>query len=156
MMDYDFAIGIPFSGVGNRDCYALLMDLYERNFGIKLTNFARPNDWQSDTDNLIEELYEKDGFIKITDWKVKDLRPGDILAMAIMEQNPNHLAVYVGDSTIVHHLYGRVSSAEPWRDLWQYATCFVLRHPDVPDLRPVHPDADLLELLRVRNSSPTE
>lgn len=156
MLKYDHVVGIPFGGIGVRDCYSLVSDIYAENFDMKLTKFARPNDWSSDTNNLIEANYERDGFEKITFWKPSDLRPGDILAMAIMERNPNHLAVYVGDSKIVHHLYGRLSSVEELRDFWFNSTCFILRHPDVPDLRETYPDVDIMDLIRDRIATPTE
>src|SRR3546814_13788378 len=84
----------------------------------------------------------------ITTWRAKDLRPGDVLCMAIGEGNPNHMALYVGEGEILHHLTNRLSTREPYRDFWRTLTCYVLRHPDVPDLRPVYPDTTIAELLR--------
>lgn len=153
-LDYDDLIGKPFTGVGEQDCYALVRGFFKTNFDIDMEDFVRPNDWNSDDLNLIEDLYERTGFEKIPNWKPKDLRPGDILAMAIGERNPNHLAVYVGDSAIIHHLYGRLSSKVELRDFWFNSTCFLLRHPAVPDLRPVYPDVDILDIIRDRNTAP--
>lgn len=155
-LKYDHVIGIPFGGIGVRDCYSLVADMYRENFNMKLTNIARPNDWSSDQMNLIEDHCEMDGFEKLTSWKPKDLRPGDVLAMAILERNPNHLAVYVGDSKIVHHMYGQLSREDELRDFWFNSTCFILRHPDVPDLRPVYPDVDIMDLINARIATPTE
>lgn len=149
MLRYEPLIGRDFLW-GVRDCYALLCDLYLENFGIALTDFARPSDWSSDSESLIRNLYELDGFEMMANWKPKDLRPADVLCMAIGESEPNHIAIYVGDNKIIHHLYGRRSSEEPFRDFFRVTTCFALRHPDVPDLRPVLPDTDIGSLLRER------
>jgi cell wall-associated NlpC family hydrolase len=146
---YQHLIGRSFLW-GVRDCLGLLIELYRESFGIEITNYARPTDWSSDNESLIRKLYEREGFQMITDWRAKDLRPGDVLCMAIGESEPNHLAIYVGDNKIAHHLYGRLSSEEPFRDFYRNSTCFIIRHPDVPDLRPVHPDTDIRSLLRDR------
>lgn len=153
-LKYDDLLGIPFGGIGTQDCLSLVRGFFATNFDIQIEDFVRPNDWNSDDLDLIEKLHERAGFEKITNWKPKDLRPGDILCMAIGERNANHMAVYVGDSEIIHHLYGRMSSKEPLRDFWFSSTCYLIRHPAVPDLNPVYPDVDIMELLRVRNSPP--
>jgi cell wall-associated NlpC family hydrolase len=154
-LKYHQLTGRAFTGIGNDDCFALSIQFFKDNFGIEITDYPRPNDWESDELNLIELLYEREGFDKITDWKAKDLRPGDVLCMAVGERNPNHLAIFVGNNTIVHHLYGRLSRTDDLRDFWLHQTCFILRHPDVPDLRPVYPDVDIMDLLRARNAPPT-
>lgn len=146
---YDHLIGQAFL-YGVRDCYAIVRDLYRDNFGIELTNYARPNDWRSEAADLIRDLHDHDGFQMITDWKVKDLRPGDVLCMAIGESKPNHLAIYAGDNLIVHHLFGRFSTEAPYRDFFRTSTCFLARHPDVPDLRPSLPNTNVGDLLRGR------
>lgn len=148
-MDYQHLIGREFLW-GVRDCYGLLVELYRDNFGIELTDYARPTNWSSDADSLIRRLYERDGFDMLANWKPKDLRPGDVLAMAIGESEPNHLAVYVGDNKIIHHLYGRLSSEEAFRDFFRSTTCFVLRHRDAPDLTEDRSDVEIGSILRDR------
>lgn len=147
--DYQHLIGRSFLW-GVRDCYALLRDFYRDAFGIELTDYARPTDWSAENNSMIRKLYERDGFEMLANWKPKDLRPGDVLCMAIGETEPNHLAIYVGDNMVIQHLYGRLSSADTFRDFFRNTTCFVVRHPDVPDLRPVHTDTDIGSLLRDR------
>ncbi len=151
MIRYDHLIHRPFIW-GKSDCLSLFRDFYRDNFGIEIRNYARPTDWSSDKLDLMRLCYEREGFEMVTDWKVKDLRPGDVLCMAIGEENANHFAIYAGDDKIVHHLYGRVSSEEVFRDFYRNTTCYLLRHPDVPDLRPVYPDVDIGSLIRARNA----
>jgi cell wall-associated NlpC family hydrolase len=154
-VEYKHLAGIPFTGIGKRDCYALVRDFMRDNFNVELTNFARPHDWSSDEIDLFENLHEVDGWVKHTDFRVKELRPGDVLAMSVGESNPNHLAVFVGDDTIVHHLYGKMSRYEPFAGFWRNHISYMLRHPAVPDLRPTYPDVDIMDLLRARNTTPT-
>lgn len=152
---YDHLVGRPFTGIGRDDCFKLFRDFYADNFNISITNYARPHDWSSDKLDLMELCHEREGFEKITDWRVKDLRPGDVFCMAIGESNPNHFAIYLGDSQVLHHLFNQRSSVEPFRDFFRGATCYLLRHRDVPDLRPVYPDVDIMSLVNARNAAPT-
>lgn len=152
MFQYAHLIGKPFTGIERDDCFALASDFYDVNFGIKVRNYARPSDWDANKLDLIRNFHEKEGFEMITEWKVKDLRPADILAMASSEGNADHLAIFLGDDKILHHLYGRISREEPFHGFWRDKVMYVLRHPDVPDLRPVYPDTNIMELLRARNS----
>lgn len=153
-LKYEHLEMIPFTGIGNDDCFELQRRFFKDNFDIELPNYARPNDWKSDQLDLLRILPEKCGFETITEWKLKDLRPGDVMAIAINEANPNHLVVYLGDDKILHHLYGRFSNSEVYRDFWRDRTSFLLRHKDVPDLRPVYPDVDIKALLDARNAPP--
>lgn len=155
-LSYDHLIGRPFTGLGSSDCFKLMRDLYADCFGISIPDFARPVDWCSDKLDLIPKIAKRLGMTKITEWRLEELRPGDILCLAIGEVNANHLAAYVGDDTILHHLYGRASTAEHFRDIWRTRTAYVLRHPEIPDLRPRYPDLDLMEYLNARTSTPTE
>lgn len=153
-LKYDDLIGRSFNW-GTRDCFSMVRDFYRENFDMQITNYARPSDWSSDEVDLMRVCSEREGFELIPDWKVKDLRPGDVLCMAIGEANPNHFAIFVGGDQLIHHLYGRTSSKETFRGFHRNATCFLLRHPSVPDLRPVYPDVDIRTLIDARNAPPT-
>ena len=148
-MKWDNLLGRSFLW-GVRDCFSLAQDFYKQNFNITVRNYARPIDWSANNLDLMTLCHEREGFDKITNWKGNDLRPGDMLCLAVGEGNPNHFAVYAGDNMLVHHLFNRFSSEELYRDFWRSMTCFVLRHPDVPDLRPVYPDVSIAELVRAR------
>lgn len=136
--------------LGDQDCFSLGREFFWNNFRLKITNYARPQDWSSDSLDLIRMLHEREGFEMITDFKIKDLRPADVLCMAIGENNPNHFAIVVEDNQILHHLANRLSNVEILRDFWRNSICFVLRHPFIPDLRPKYPDVDIKELLNAR------
>lgn len=151
----DHLQGIDFTGIGKRDCLELVRDFFRDNFDIRIKAYARPHDWNSDELDLIRMLHEDGNFEMITDWKIKDLHPADVLAIAIGEANPNHLAINLGDGNILHHLAGRKSRIEPLHGFWRNHTAYILRSRDVPDLRPVLPTVDYMELLRARNAITT-
>ena len=153
-LKYDHLVGRQFI-IGQQDCLSLFRQFYADNFGIQIRNYARPIDWSSDKLDLMELCHEREGFEKITDWKAKDVRPADVLCMAIGERNPNHFAIALGDDQLLHHLNGRFSSVEVFRDFWRNHTSYILRHPDVPDLRPVYPDVELMDLINARTSAQT-
>lgn len=153
MIEFEHLVGVPYLP-GVADCYEIGRDFFRDNFGIELTAYARPHDWKSDNDDLIRKLYEREGFEMIVDWKFDDLRPADVLAVAIGQSNPNHFVIYVGDNQILHHLYGRFSSVDPYRDFYRNSTCFLLRHPDVPDLRPNLRTTTIADLLNERHRDP--
>jgi cell wall-associated NlpC family hydrolase len=154
-LKYQHLVGREFTGIGRQDCFDLGIAFFRDNFDIVVPNFARPHDWQSDKLDLISKVAPLAGFDRIDEWKPKDLRPADVLCLAIGEAKPNHFAIYLGDDLILHHLFGRRSDTAPFRDIWRTRTAYVLRHPDVPDLRPVYPDVDLQDIINARNAPPT-
>ena len=149
-MEYQELIGRQFE-LGRGDCFTLVRDLYNLNFNIQLTNYARPKDWNADKIDIIGNTYEREGFLKVDDWTLKTLNPGDLLCMAIGTSKANHMAVYVGDNTIVHHKINAMSDAEMLRDFWRKSICYVLRHKDVPIVNVEKPTVDIMELLNARN-----
>lgn len=138
---------------GRYDCYAMLRDFYKLNFDIELSDFARPTGWYSGALELILHNSHLDGWEKISTWSRKDLRPGDVLAIAILESEPNHLGIYLGDNTFAHHMMNSLSSVVPLGSHWLHSTCYLLRHPDVPDLTVKKPDVNIEELLRARHQT---
>lgn len=154
MLEYDHLIGRPFE-LGTKDCFDALSKLYDHNFGIQLTNYARPKGWSSDKIDIIGKSYEKEGFKKVQDWTLANLQDGDVLCMAIGTSLPNHLATYVGSNTIFHHKINSLSNSETLRDFWRRSICYVLRHKDVNIEKPVVPETQLVDIINERNSIKT-
>lgn len=135
--------------INKQDCFTLGRDFYKQNFDIDVPDFARPQHWNADRLDLIKLSFAAANFTLISEpWD--DLRPADVLALAIGSSNANHLAIYVGDNDLIHHRWGVNSCKELLRPFWRMSTLYVLRHPDVPDLRPVLPEVSLEELIRAR------
>lgn len=131
---------------GSVHCYQLVRDLYRDNFGIELRNYAIPTDWNGGPLKLIDWAWEREGFYKVADWQSRGLQPGDLLAMSIRTKTPNHLGVYMGEDVVFHHPYGQPAKAERMRNFWRMVTCYVLRHPDVPNLTQAQPNISIKEL----------
>lgn len=149
-MKYEHLIGRPFE-LGKTDCFDLVRHFYKDNFDITIRNYARPKDWNSDQIDIIGLAHEREGFSKVYNWDIKNLRPGDVLCMAIGASKANHYAIYVGGNLIIHHKANALSNVEVLRDFWRKSTCFVLRHKDVPDLRVEKPAISIQDLINERN-----
>jgi cell wall-associated NlpC family hydrolase len=146
-LEYENLLGKPWS-MNVDDCFTLVINFYKQNFDIDIPNIARPTDWDADELDLIRMTMPRTNFFIVDE--NEELRPGDLLCVAYNSKNPNHLVIYVGNNEIIHHRYGLLSAKELYRPAWRMITGYVLRHPDVPDLRPVLPDTTLEELLRAR------
>jgi cell wall-associated NlpC family hydrolase len=146
-LKYDNLLGKPWE-INKTDCFSIVVDFFDQNFDIKIPNFARPVDWNADKLDLVRMLYPKGGFEIMDDWN--DLRPADVLATCFGTSNPNHLVIYVGNNEIVQHKFGVNSNKETYRPAWKAVTGYILRHPDVPDLRMPLPNVTLEELLSAR------
>ena len=149
MLKFEHLEGRPFEP-GKTHCYTMVRDIYRDNFGIELTDYAIPVDWDGRGLDLVELGFEREGFFKVYEWDIRNLNPGDVLAVAIRSENPNHLCVYVGGNTIIHHLYGQMSKSEMLKDFWRMTTCYLLRHKDVKSAPDKKPEPTFEELLRAR------
>jgi len=119
-------VGRPFHH-GVLDCYSLIRDWYAQELGIELPDFERRDGWWDDGhSSLYLDNFTKAGCAPITG----AMQRGDIILMQIRSKNgvPNHAAVYLGDGTMLHHLYGRLSSRDVYGGMWQDYTRLVVRH----------------------------
>ena len=110
------------------DCYTLVRDWYAREYGIKLRDYDRRDQWWDHGENLYLENFQKEGFYKIP---VEDLRRGDALLMNLVSPVPNHAAIYLGDSRVLHHVQGRLSSRDVYTlgsSYYGKSTACALRH----------------------------
>lgn len=104
-------LGRPFIH-GQYDCYGLARDYY-RQQGYPIKNYPRYFKWWENHQNLFIDNFKDAGFIE-----VEDLQIGDALLMAINSDTIHHVAIYIGDNTIYHHLINRLSRADRF-DQWQ-------------------------------------
>ena len=150
-IDYQHLLGRQYIP-GRVHCYALVRAFFADILDIQLSDYVIPHDWDADRLNLIEKIYPREGFAKVEDWNPATLRPADVLCVAVGSANPNHFVINPGDGNLLHHPLNQLSRVEPMRDFWRKQTCYVLRHPDVPDLRPAQPNVEIMELNRARYS----
>jgi proteasome lid subunit RPN8/RPN11 len=119
---------------GVHDCYALVRDHFA-TLGITLRDYARTYGWWDDANgpDLYRENFEAEGFVVIERGtmdrdKLTSLQPNDLILMNIRAQRDNHMAVYLGEGVILHHLIGTASRREAYQEFFQRRTTAVLRH----------------------------
>lgn len=115
---------------GILDCFTLFKDFLWREYGIKVANYEREDDWWDKG----QELYSMDrlnaeGFFQIKD----EPKRGDIILMNIKSKVPNHAGVYLGNGQMLHHMMNRLSCTVPYGGMWSERTCYIVRHKDMPD-----------------------
>lgn len=113
---------------GVTDCWSLVRDWYGEQ-GITLRDWERPVTPEAfEAEPMFEGCWEEAGFRELAD--DDDLQAGDALLMAIGTSKLNHVAVYVGDGLVLHHLRPRLSSTDIYGGWLQKQTGKRLRHYD--------------------------
>lgn len=117
-------IGREFS-YGTLDCWTLVQDWFQRERGIDLAGHDTRDGWWERGEDWYMKNYKDWGFIKIDP---DDLQEGDLILMQIRSPVANHAAVYIGNTQIIHHLYGRLSSRDVYGGYWREVTRATLRY----------------------------
>ena len=111
---------------GKVDCYSLVRDFYKDEFGIELTNYARPEDWFDKGANVYMENFRSEGFYLVEE--NEELLYGDVFLIAFGTQVASHAAIYVGDNEILHHPLNRISAVDKYKGIWKNWTVARVRH----------------------------
>jgi len=122
-------IGCEFSH-GTNDCYGLVRRYYWQTHNVALPDFERSGEWWNDgKSDLYTAGYAAAGFEALP--LTTEPQEGDVLLMKIRSRNnvPNHAAVYVGNDSIIHHLWGALSRRDSLPRYRDYVTHILrLRH----------------------------
>ncbi|AVG16336.1 peptidase P60 [Chromobacterium vaccinii] len=110
-------LGRPYC-YGVFDCWELVRDWYARERGLSLPRPNEPDGWEERGLDLFTTAAEAAGFI----WVDDEPQAGDVLLMQIRGQRPNHVAVWLGDGRILHHLRDRQSETHIYGGWWQRVT----------------------------------
>jgi len=112
---------------GISDCWTLVRDWYAEHFALPLRDWERPVDLNNfNADPMFDRCWRDAGFIEVS---MDELQIGDALLMALDGcDGLNHVAVYVGDQMILHHIRGRLSSRDILGGYYLKNTGRVLRH----------------------------
>jgi len=96
---------------GVTDCWSLCRDWYKEELGIELIDWVRPNNPDDFVRNpMFVDCFAKTGFRELL--PTEDLQYGDLLLMSISSSGLNHIGVYLGQQTVLHHLQNRLSSRD--------------------------------------------
>ena len=80
----DKYIGKKFNH-GKSDCYSLIREFYKDEFGLELTDYARPDYWWNNGGNLYMDNFQNEGFRLLGD--NEELQYGDVLLIAFEIQS---------------------------------------------------------------------
>jgi proteasome lid subunit RPN8/RPN11 len=112
---------------GVSDCWTLVRDWYAEQFALHLPDWERPEVMQQfNEDPMFDRCWGEAGFVEVD---VERLQVGDALLMSLDgARGLNHVAVYVGDQMILHHIRGRLSSRDLLGSYYLKNTGRALRH----------------------------
>jgi proteasome lid subunit RPN8/RPN11 len=107
---------------GVRDCYSLVVDYYEKNYGVILPFYAR-------TPDVIDKgLGDAESFLSNNMVRVTDLKKDDLITFSISNDGrENHAGIYVRDGVILHQLQGRPSMEQNYTPAWRARSVKILR-----------------------------
>lgn len=146
MLNYENLIGVPYVD-GSQDCYGLLRKYYAQVYGLQLRNYARPIDFAFHLD-LIVDNFRREGF-EICETSLDQLQLGDGLLFCLNRAKyVNHVAAFVGNGWMLHHLYNKESNKDALTPAWRQRVVSVVRHNDVVDQNKLlHSKVGLMDFL---------
>lgn len=109
---------------GVHDCYAIIRDGLLEYCGIAIPDFEREDEWWRKGGDLYLQNFESAGFVRVYDGP----QLYDVIFMQVCSDVVNHAALYLDGNLILHHLYGRLSSREPYGGYWLRHTRMIVRH----------------------------
>lgn len=131
---YKHLMGVPYDD-GDKDCYGLARRFYADNYQIDLPNYARSSSFFADGIDLISPFLAEEDF-QVVDVAPSRLQLGDGLLMSVyvdrkLRGQVNHIAVFVGNQTFIHHMFKKPSCEDAMTPNWSSRVMCVLRHPQV-------------------------
>ena len=111
---------------GSSDCWTLVIDYFAEK-GLRVENWTRPNRPEEIlTNGIFERLIPRSNFVEIDD--NREMLPGDLLLMKFTGPDPDHVAIYIGEQMVLHHMAGRLSSRDLYNQFLIDATVRRYRH----------------------------
>ncbi|MFJ3465364.1 C40 family peptidase [Achromobacter spanius] len=124
---------------GSLDCYGLIRDFYQREMGITLPDFVRPDRWweKPECGEIYLDNFQAAGFVQVGDGP----RYGDVLLMQYRSDRTNHGGVFLGDAELksqpglhrvpgamLHHAMPRLSERVVYGGYWADITRMIVRY----------------------------
>lgn len=111
---------------GNMDCWSLITDYFKEKLEINIRNWPRPKTLKEFAAKpYFEKVLKGSGFVEKN---LDDIRTNDVLLMKGIYEKLNHVALYIGDQTILHHVIGKLSCREIYNLEYQQLTEKVFRY----------------------------
>lgn len=108
------------------DCHTLVKDYYRREHNIEIGSYPYILADGRQGQELFTEVFSDEGFKRLID---EEPQVGDVFIIRI--SGTNHLAVYLGDDIIMHHMIGRLSHRDVYGGMWAKHTTHHLRHKEL-------------------------
>ena len=119
-------LGRPYA-FGVFDCWSLARDYYRREFGIVLGDQGREEGFWSRGEDLLGGGWKREGFVRLVD--DEEPKVGDLFLIQTNKFGiPDHVAIYIGNETILHHCRNRLSGRDLYGGYWKKHTTHHLRH----------------------------
>lgn len=119
-------VGRPYV-FGTFDCWSLVVDYLKREHQIELSNdYPRIESfWRKSESNFFDNCFQNEGLVEVSGEPID----GDVFMFQTdASGHANHVAVYVGDGKILHHVTGRLSVIDVYGGYWKKHTIRHLRH----------------------------
>lgn len=110
---------------GQSDCWTLVRDWFAWERGIGLRDWTRPAVEAFNAAPMFEDCWAATGFAETP---AADLQPGDCLLIDRTGNGADHVAVYLGDNRILHHLIDQKSRIDLYSEYWMNVTKRCLRY----------------------------
>ena len=95
---------------GSADCWTIVIDWFEDK-GLEVKDWKRPKRPEDIlTNGIFERLIPQSGFVKLSD--DAETLVGDLFLHRFNGQDPDHVSIYIGCNTVLHHMGGRLSSRD--------------------------------------------
>ena len=110
---------------GQSDCWSLVRDWFAQERDIELRDWTRPAVESFTAAPMFDQCWAATGFVEIDS---VDLRYGDCLLIDHTGNGADHVAVYLGENKMLHHLIDQKSRIDLYSDYWMSATTRCLRY----------------------------
>jgi hypothetical protein len=111
----EFWIAIHLLAIGTRSTWIC-----------SLSDYQRHGEWWNKGMNTFVDNFQNENFVRLE--PDADLQWGDALLMQLQSPVPSHVAIYIGDDLILHHMRNRLSSRDLLSGYYRKNTTHILRH----------------------------
>lgn len=116
-------LGRPWAW-GEQDCLSLVRDCYRLERGITIGDYDR-DETTKDVGHMVVTHFAREGFRQLSSGET--LKEYDVLVLRTFG-SPQHMAIFRGDSKMLHHPIEGLSVVDLYSAPWQRRLAFAARH----------------------------